>query len=66
MSGDIIHQDDGSGHCTACGTVWPTECIAERHAVWVAESAVNVKNGSILNSFIGSLHDAAWEGDDDE
>jgi len=27
---------------------------------------VNVKNGSILNSFIGSLHDAAWEGDDDK
>ena len=22
--------------------------------------------GSILNSFIGSLHDAAWEGDDAE
>mgnify|MGYP000344543353 FL=1 len=35
-----IHQDDGSGHCTACGTVWPTECIAERHAVWVAEGEV--------------------------
>ena len=33
-----IHQDDGNGHCTACGTVWPTECIAERHAVWIAET----------------------------
>ena len=33
-----IHQDDGSGHCAACGTVWPTECAAERHAVWVARA----------------------------
>ena len=30
-----IHQDDGGGHCAVCGTVWPTECIAERHAVWL-------------------------------
>lgn len=32
-----VHQDDGSGHCTACGTAWPTECIVEKQAVWVAE-----------------------------
>jgi len=35
-----IHQDDGEGRCTACGTVWPTECVVEQLAVWVAEGEV--------------------------
>lgn len=32
-----IHQDDGTGHCTGCGGVWPSECVVEKNAVWVAE-----------------------------
>jgi hypothetical protein len=34
-----IHQDDGTGHCTACGTEWPAECAVEKQAVWVAEAS---------------------------
>jgi hypothetical protein len=33
-----VHQDDGTGHCTTCGTTWPTECAVEKNAVWVAEA----------------------------
>lgn len=32
-----VHQDDGTGNCTACGTEWPAECAVEKNAVWVAE-----------------------------
>lgn len=32
-----IHQDDGTGYCTTCHTAWPTECVVEKNAVWVAE-----------------------------
>ena len=35
----VVHQDDGDGHCVACGTVWPTECVVEQRSVWVAEVA---------------------------
>lgn len=31
-----IHQDNGTGHCTTCGTEWPTECAVEKNAVYVA------------------------------
>ena len=34
--GYMIHQDDGTGHCTACGTAWPDDCEVEKNAVWVA------------------------------
>lgn len=30
-----IHQDDGTGHCTACGSTWPDECEIEKNAVWL-------------------------------
>lgn len=30
-----VHRDDGTGHCTACGTAWPTECVVEKKAVWL-------------------------------
>ena len=32
-----IHQDDGTGHCTGCGGVWPAECVVEKNTVWVAD-----------------------------
>jgi Pyruvate/2-oxoacid:ferredoxin oxidoreductase delta subunit len=30
-----IHQDDGNGRCTTCGTAWPDECEVEKNAVWL-------------------------------
>lgn len=32
-----IHQDDGTGNCTTCGTLYPEQCRVETKAVYVAE-----------------------------